>query len=227
MQMKEIKIANANVLTRLDQFARVLMLNPHTTSPHPRPNLKFARLKELMADESYKGYPDSYNYTDFSGVSTYGLKKVMGSRFVENAYIGQKKTLIKEKHYFLQRVNNIVPGRWYFDTVAVQPPEYGHTGWQNSKQKPRHSLRFILNSDDGYCIGVDGANKQQLTIKDNNTTSISKNWTCIYNKFDSDGSTWFADRNAGSKARVVIDLSIPVKYKNKIDLFVEYLEQSE
>ena len=39
---EEIKIANANVLTRLDQFARVLMLNPHTTSPHPRPNLKFA-----------------------------------------------------------------------------------------------------------------------------------------------------------------------------------------
>ena len=44
-----------------------------------------------MADESYKGYPDSYNYTDFSGVSTYGLKKVMGSRFV--------RTLISVKNF--------------------------------------------------------------------------------------------------------------------------------
>ena len=98
--------------------------------------------------------------------------------------------------------------------------------WQNSKNKPRQSIRFIYNAGDGYSIGVDGNSRKQLTIKDRNNNGVAKNWTCIYNEFSEDGQTWFADRNAGSEVRVVIDLSIKNKYKQEADKFIEYLQSN-
>jgi hypothetical protein len=214
MKMKEIQITNIGVLKHLDDLALQVMKMPHTFSKHPKPNVTFARLKEIMADDSYEGYPDIYNYSDFTGESGFGLRE------------GTKKTLIKSRHYFIKKVQAIVPGKWYFDTLAVYPSEYGHGGWQNSKNKPRQSIRFIYNAGDGYSIGVDGNSRKQLTIKDRNNNGVAKNWTCIYNEFSEDGQTWFADRNAGSEVRVVIDLSIKNKYKQEADKFIEYLQSN-
>ena len=212
MKMKEIQITNIGVLKHLDDLALQVMKMPHTFSKHPKPNVTFARLKEIMADDSYEGYPDIHNYSDFAGQSTFGLTK------------NNSKNLIKSRYYFLKKVEGVVKGNWYFDTLAVYHPEYGHCGWQNSKNKPRQSIRFIYNAGDGYSIGVDGNSRKQLTIKDRNNNGVAKNWTCIYNEFSEDGQTWFADRNAGSEVRVVIDLSIKNKYKQEADKFIEYLQ---
>ena len=214
MKMKEIQINNISVLRHLDQLAVQVMKMPHTFSKHPKPNVTFARLKELMADDSYEGYPDIYNYSDFAGQSTFGLTK------------NNSKDLIKSRYYFLKKVEGVVGGEWYFDTLAVYSSEFGHGGWQNSKQKPRHSIRFIYNAGDGYSIGVDGNSRKQLTIKDRNNNGVAKNWTCIYNEFGPDGQTWFADRNAGSEVRVVVDLSIKPKYTQEVNKFLEYLQEN-
>lgn len=215
MKMKEIQINNISVLRHLDQLALQVMKMPHTFSKHPKPNVTFARLKEIMADDSYEGYPDIYNYSDFAGQSTFGLTK------------NNSKDLIKSRYYFLRKVEGVVAGKWYFDTLAVYPSEFGHGGWQNSKQKPRHSIRFIYNPGDGYSIGVDGNSREQLTIKDRNNNGVAKNWTCIYNEFGTDGQTWFADRNAGSEVRVVIDLSTKPKYTQEVNKFLKYLQEND
>ena len=214
--MKLIPIKNIAVLTKLDKFAEFLLRQPHTYKSLPQPDLTFARLKTLMADGTYKGFPDTHNYCDYAGKSINNYKLPNPGH--------QRKTVGAMKENFLDAVNNIdgAKGEWYWDTVAVMMPKYGHTGWTNSKNKPRHSLRFIYNSDDGYSIGV--VNKKQITIKDQNNTIGTGNWTCIATSFPEDGSQWFGDCNIGDNPRVVFDISIQWKDEHKYNKFLTFIQ---
>ena len=55
--------------------------------------------------------------------------------------------------------------------------------------------------------------KKQVTIKDQRRGIGAGNWTVLAGHMGKDGNTWFADHNTGGSPRVVIDLSIPEKYK--------------
>ena len=216
--MKLIPIKNIAMLNKLDKFAQFILSYPHTYKSLPQPNLTFARLKTLMADSNYKGFPDTHNYCDYSSKSINKYKRPNPGH--------QRYTIPAVKQNFLDAVNNIdgAKGEWYWETVAVMMPKYGHTGWTNSKNKPRHSVRFIYNSGDGYSIGV--VNKKQKTIKDQNNEIGSGNWTVITNTFPEDGSQWFGDCNIGETPRVVLDLSIDIKdgakYNKLLDLIQTY-----
>ena len=40
-----------------------------------------------------------------------------------------------------------------------------------------------------------------------------------------DGNTWVADRNLGTKPRVVIDIRVPIKYKPQAEAFEFFLRE--
>ena len=213
--MKQIPIKNIKVLRKLDSFATNLYRMPHTFRALPKPDLTFATLKTLMADDNFVGYPLSHNYQDYSG----HVAPVKG---------GQMKKRLRTEKYFFQKFFQFGMGedvqtheKWYFDTLTVQPPRYGFTGWSNSKNKGRLYLRFIHNAGSGYSIEVNG--KKQVTIKDQKRDVGAGNWTVLAGHMGKDGKTWFADHNTGGSPRVVIDLSIPEKYTKEHNAAINYL----
>ena len=56
--MKQIPIKNILLLQKLDSFATNLYQMPHSFEALPKPDLTFATLKTLMADNSFVGYPE-------------------------------------------------------------------------------------------------------------------------------------------------------------------------
>lgn len=213
--MKQIPIKNIKMLQKLDSFATVLLQMPHSWRSEPKADLTFATLKEHMADADFVGYPKVHNYQDYSGE-------------VAKMQSGQhKKRLRTEKYFFLKYfqhgagVVDMNHPKWYYDTITVMPPRWGHTGWSNSKNKGRCYLRFINNAGSGYSIEVE--NKRQTTIKDQKRSVGAANWTVLTGRCGKDGNTWFGDMNTGSKPRVVIDLSIPEKYQYCVDAAIEHL----
>ena len=99
-------------------------------------------------------------------------------------------------------------------------PDKGFTGWHNSKNKTRHSLRFIHNNGRGYSVAV--RNKRVTKVPDQwGVRRGAGDWTCVRNDFD--GETWFADKNQGSKPRFVVDVSIPRHLGEKADAVEEIL----
>lgn len=228
--MKQIPIKNVKLLARLDNFATQLLKMPHTFRALPQPDLTFKKLKEHMADNTFNGWPTSYNYQDYSGQS-HTFHRGRQSGLGENRRPGgqQKKRLRAEKHFFLALFKKGMGqsgvyqqnDKWYYDTVTVMPPRWGHTGWHNAKNKPRRFLRFIYNSGSGYSIMVEG--KKQTTIKDQRRDKGAGNWTCIEGFHPADGSSWFADTNTGSRPRVVIDVSIPERYEQSVDSAINFI----
>ncbi len=217
--MKQIPIKNIELLKRLDSFASILYQLPHTFRALPKPDLTFATLKTLMADDKFVGYPKTHNYQSYEGE----VAVTPSGRY--------KKRLRTEKYFFLKYMQYGMGEhyqqheKWYFDTLTVMPPRWGHTGWHNSKNKGRHYIRFIHNAGSGYSISVTG--KKQVTIKDQRRGQMGAgNWTCVVGSMGKDGKVWFADHNTGSRPRAVIDVSIPERYTsewtNAIKFITEY-----
>lgn len=227
--MKQVPIKNINLLGRLDSMAEMLLKMPHTFRALPKADLTFKTLKTHMADASFSGYPASSNYQDYSGQvvnpASKGQIDALGAR---NRGLSQGKKLRLDKHYLLalfkagmNKELYQTNAQWYYDTLTVMPPRWGHTGWHNNKQKPRRFIRFIHNTGSGYSIMVNG--KQQVTVKDQKRSIGAGNWTCISGHQPADGSGWFADCNTGSSPRVVIDLSLPERYENSIDSAIQFI----
>jgi len=217
--MKQVPIKNIELLKRLDSFASILYQLPHTFRALPKPDLTFATLKTLMADDKFVGYPKTHNYQSYEGE----VAVTPSGRY--------KKRLRTEKYFFLKYMQYGMGEhyqqheKWYFDTLTVMPPRWGHTGWHNSKNKGRHYIRFIHNAGSGYSISVTG--KKQVTIKDQRRGQMGAgNWTCVAGSMGKDGKVWFADHNTGSRPRAVIDVSIPERYTsewtNAIKFITEY-----
>tara|TARA_B100000927_G_C16436826_1_gene458003 strand:+ start:14 stop:667 length:654 start_codon:yes stop_codon:yes gene_type:complete len=214
--MKQIPIKNIKLLRNLDNFAETLYKMPHTFEALPKPDLSFATLKTLMADAKFVGYPKQHNYQSYEGQ-------------IAPLQVGQhKRRLRTEKYFFLKQFQQGMGEHfqqhplWYYDTVTVMPPRWGHTGWHNSKNKGRHYIRFIHNTGNGYSISV--KDKKQVTIKDQWRGRVGAgNWTCISGHMGADGKTWFADRNTGAFPRVVIDVSIPEKYTSEVEGAINFI----
>jgi len=213
--MKQIPIKNILLLQKLDSFATNLYQMPHSFEALPKPDLTFATLKTLMADNSFVGYPKSHNYQDYSGQ-------------VAPVPSGRHKKRLRTEKYFFQKFFQYGMGehfqqheKWYFDTLTVMPPRWGFTGWHNSKNKGRNFIRFIHNSGSGYSISV--REKKSTTVKDQRRTVGAGNWTCISGHMGKDGKTWFADCNTGSRPRAVIDMSIPERYTAEIEGAINFI----
>ena len=213
--MKQIPIKNIKMLQKLDSFATILYNMPHTFRAKPKPDTTFATLKTLMADDTFVGYPRQHNYQDYSGT----VAPIKGGKM--------RKRLRTEKYFFLKYFqfgmgeDIQTHEKWYYDTITVMPPRYGHTGWHNSKNKGRLYLRFIHNSGSGYSVSV--KNKKQVTIKDQRRGIGAGNWTVLAGHMGKDGETWFADVNTGGSPRVVIDVSIPEKYTKEHNAVINFL----
>ncbi len=213
--MKQIPIKNIKMLQKLDSFATILYNMPHTFRAKPKPDTTFATLKTLMADDTFVGYPRQHNYQDYSG----NVAPIKGGKM--------RKRLRTEKYFFLKYFqfgmgeDIQTHEKWYYDTITVMPPRYGHTGWHNSKNKGRLYLRFIHNSGSGYSVSV--KNKKQVTIKDQRRGIGAGNWTVLAGHMGKDGETWFADVNTGGSPRVVIDVSIPEKYTKEHNAVINFL----
>ena len=213
--MKQIPIKNIKMLQKLDSFATILYNMPHTFRAKPKPDTTFATLKTLMADDTFVGYPRQHNYQDYSG----NVAPIKGGKM--------RKRLRTEKYFFLKYFqfgmgeDIQTHEKWYYDTITVMPPRYGHTGWHNSKNKGRLYLRFIHNSGSGYSVSV--KNKKQVTIKDQRRGIGAGNWTVLAGHKGKDGETWFADVNTGGSPRVVIDVSIPEKYTKEHNAVINFL----
>ena len=216
--MKQIPIKNIKLLRKLDSFATNLYRLPHTFEALPKPDLKFATLKTLMADANFVGYPKQHNYQSYEGEVVH----VEGGR--------TKKRLRTEKYFFLKHFQYGMGEhfqqhpKWYYDTLTVMPPRWGHTGWHNSKNKGRHYIRFIHNTGSGYSISV--KEKKQVTVKDQRRGTMGAgNWTCVAGHMGKDGKTWFADHNTGSRPRAVIDVSIPERYSEEWDSAIKFITE--
>lgn len=214
--MKQIPLKNINLLRKLDSLATTLYRMPHTFEALPKPDIRFATLKTLMADDSFVGYPKTSNYQSYEG------------QIIQVKSGSQKKRLRSEKYFFLKLFQYGMGEhyqqhpKWYFDTLTVMAPRWGFTGWHNSKNKGRHYIRFIHNSGSGYSISVTG--KKQVTVNDARRGTVGAgNWTCVAGTMGKDGKTWFADHNTGSRPRVVIDVSIPEKYTKEWKEAINYI----
>ena len=217
--MKQVPIKNIELLKRLDSFASILYQMPHTFRALPKPDLTFATLKTLMADDKFVGYPKTHNYQSYEGE----VAHTPSGRY--------KKRLRTEKYFFLKYMQYGMGEhyqqheKWYYDTLTVMPPRWGFTGWHNSKNKGRNFIRFIHNASSGYSISV--REKKQVTIKDQRRGQMGAgNWTCVVGHMGKDGKTWFADHNTGGSPRAVIDVSIPERYSaewnNAIKFITDY-----
>jgi len=215
--MKQIPIKNISFLRRLDALAESLYKYPHSAVGLPKPDLTFATLREYQNDENFVGYPKEHNYRDYSG--NIPLKRRGSNQFLRKD--GSFRTM---KMWFLRGFQAGIEGaesdKWYFDTLTLQSPDVGFTGWHNSKNKTHHSLRFINNGGRGYSIAV--RNGRVCRVPDQfrgkgfgQGTRGAGNWTCVRNMFD--GETWFADKNQGSKPRFVVDMAIPIERGAKMD----------
>ena len=230
--MKQVPIKNIMLLKKLDSFATILYQMPHTFRALPEADLTFKKLKEYMADAKFVGYPKEHNYQDYSGHSA-GMKFTdwgpNGARkALATSVRGQvRKRLRSEKYWFLTSWKRGMPenyqrnDQWYFDTLTVMPPRWGFTGWHNHKHKGKCYIRFIHNGGSGYSIEVQG--KKQTTVKDQRRSVGAGNWTCITGHMGSDGKTWFADCNTGSRPRAVIEIALPEKYQNDVDSAIEFI----
>ena len=212
--MKQIPIKNIALLKRLDYLAQSLYRYPHTWEGLPKQDLSYSTLRSYQKDDDFVGYPIEHNYRDYSGLNRERLATVNGADF------NSMKT------WFMQLFRGGIDGakspEWYYDTLTVMAPDKGFTGWHNSKNKPRHSLRFIHNNGRGYSVAV--RNKVVTKVPDQwGIRRGAGDWTCVRNDFD--GETWFADKNQGSKPRFVVDVSIPRHLGEKADAVEEIIKQ--
>lgn len=215
--MKLIPLKNRRFLERLDKFAESFYKRPHTFKRQPRPDVSFSTLNSYKSDASFVGYPREHNYTDYAAPAYAGVHDVKQTRWEDM------------RHFLLVAFKAGIPNadhpEWYYDTMCIQPPEVGFTGWHNNKNKPHYSLRFIHNSGRGYSIERKG--NKQIKFKDQHTVSTGqKDWTCLYSYYPADGSVWFADRNMGDKPRLVVDIAIPVRYQKKAEAAVGFISTS-
>ena len=220
--MKQIPIKNLQFLKRLDVLAESLYRYPHTARGLPKPDLTYATLRQYQNDETFVGYPKEHNYTDYSGLIP--LKKKDPIRPSRDSSFSMMKMWFLRG--FLAGIEGAESDKWYYDTLTVQAPDKGFTGWHNSRNKPHHSLRFINNGGRGYSIAV--RNGRVTKIPDQfrgkgfgQGTIGAGNWTCVRNIFD--GETWFADKNQGAKGRFVVDVSIPIERGAKMDAAVDMI----
>jgi hypothetical protein len=215
--MRLIPIQNNRFLAKLDYFAQAFYKRPHTFYRSPKPDVSFSTLNTYKADSEFVGYPKEHNYTDFVGANAYVVKP-------------GKVRWQDMRHWILKAFQHGIPNaeteEWYYDTMCIQPPEVGFTGWHNNKNKPHHSIRLIHNSGRGYSIERVG--NKQIKYKDQHSTSRAgaKDWTCLYSYYPSDGSVWFADRNLGDKPRLVLDLAIAPKYGRKAEAALAFISNT-
>jgi len=214
-KMKQIPIKNIAFLRRLDALAESLYRYPHTAEGLPKPDLTYATLREYQTDDSFVGYPKEHNYTDYAGPVP--IRKTPIQPSTDSSFRQMKMWFLRG---FLAGIEGAESDKWYYDTLTVQAPDKGFTGWHNSKNKPHHSLRFINNGGRGYSIAV--RNGRVTKIPDQfrgkgfgQGTIGAGNWTVIRNMFD--GETWFADKNQGAKGRFVVDMAIPIERGAKMD----------
>lgn len=220
-KMKQIPIKNINFLRRLDALAEGLYRYPHTAEGLPKPDLTYATLKQYQTDEAFVGYPKEHNYTDYAGPVP--IRKTPIPASTDSSFIMMKMWFLRA---FLAGIEGAESDKWYYDTLTVQAPDKGFTGWHNSKNKPHHSLRFINNGGRGYSIAVRNGRvtkvPDQFRGKGYGRGHIGAgNWTCVRNMFD--GETWFADKNQGAKPRFVVDMAIPIERGAKMDAVEEFI----
>jgi len=229
--MKAIPIKNLTLLRELDKLSRFILKRPYTFNDVGRdfPDLTFATLEKHKADSDFVGLPKEYNMESRNYIWE---KSYVGASMDNMQKLKTWKPLIKGPYQmfrtnFIRGFRQWIPGaenrNWYYDTIGVQPAYAGFQGWSNSKNKPRHSFRFIWNSGDGFSRGV--ADGRYTYIPDQKNIAGSKHWTCITNSFDDQGDTWFADRNTGRFPRVVFDVSIPSRYNARYKEAVNFIQK--
>ena len=228
--MRAIPIKNITLLNELELYTRFILKRPYTFNPVGRdfPDLTFATLEKHKADSDFKGLPkemnmESRNYkweTSYTGMNINVLQKYnVWKPLIKGPTQHRRTNLIRGFREWIPGAEN---QHWYYDTIGVQPAYAGFQGWSNSKNLPRHSVRFIWNEGAGFSRGVAGG--RYTYIPDQKNIAGSKNWTCITNSFDEQGETWFADRNLGRHPRVVIDISIPTRYHARYKEALYYIQ---
>ena len=193
-----------------------------------KPDNTFAKLEQHKADTDFVGHPkefcmESRNYkweNSYTGAAIRTLDEAKHWKpLIMNPFANYRRGLVTG-------FKRLIPGaenhHWYLDTVAVQPAGSGFQGWSNSKNMPRHSVRFVWNSGSGFSRNV--ADGRYTYIPDQKNLAGSKNWTCITNTFVESGDTWFSDRNTGRHPRVVFDMSIPVRYQARYKEALNYIQ---
>lgn len=202
MKIRQIPIKNLQVIQRLDLIAQDFLKLPHHWKNSPLPDISIAKLRELQADENFNGFPTRSNNKDW--VNRYDLNHNFRERM--EALVGSFNMLAGTSNF-------------YWDSVVFQPPETGWTPWHNSKLKPRHFVKFIYNSGKGKTHAVQGDKRFKLEDQHNPTTT--KDWTCIVGTME--GDLWVADRNYGTKPRIILDMSIPTIYHGEFAIVEEFI----
>lgn len=223
--IKQVDVKNYRLLQHLDVMTERLLKLPQTFKSVPMPNNSYHRLRELMKVND--GRIEETNTNDFADRIGYTTK----SNAVQARFNGTtpwtRPIPDRAKYKFIQYFNEeLLTGSWYWDSYEVQPPKYGWTAWHNSKNKPRHFIRFIWNSGEGYTTYVE--NGKSTKIKDKHDTNPGMtNWTVLAGTLD--GNQWLSDRNLGDYPRIVFDMSIAsTKHDNfneAVSLLEEFVEQ--
>ena len=221
--MKAIPISNLLFIEKLDGLAQALLACPHTFVDNPDPDCTFASLRKLLKGEvSHNGGPLTYNYSDwthrqFKQLPFQAKGQYSITRQIPDFAARKGVVLTGIKKHIAQAETD----SWFYDTIAVYKERRGFCGWYNGSYNPSHSFRFIYNSGKGNTVMV--RNGRKLIVEDQQDTSNNINWTCVYGAMD--GNTWVADRNLGTKPRVVIDIRVPIKYKPQAEAFEFFLRE--
>jgi hypothetical protein len=217
--IRKVNLANNRMLYKLDTFARAFYKMPHVFTSSPAPLVTYARLEELKQDLLFDGVPEEHNYVDFSAASAgppyNALRPGQGGTPNHN-----KNDFQVVKHFLKETFKAGIPNgahtAWYLDTLCVQGPKVGFTGWHNNWKKPHHSIRFIHNRSSGYTLFRYG--NDQIKLID------APGWTCIFSTYPPTGEVWMCDRNTGASPRMVIDFAIPPRYGKMAENVVEFIE---
>tara|TARA_A200000159_G_scaffold122856_1_gene117360 strand:- start:448 stop:1224 length:777 start_codon:yes stop_codon:yes gene_type:complete len=223
--IKQVDVKNYRLLQHCDVMVERLLKLPQTFKSVPMPNNSYHRLRQLMAVND--GRIEETNTNDYADKIGYTVKVNKEQANFNSTYPWSRPIRDYAKYKFIQYFNEeLLSGSWYWDSYEVQPPKYGWTAWHNSKNKPRHFIRFIWNSGEGYTTYVE--NGESIKIKDkHNTNPGMTNWTVLSGTLD--GNQWLSDRNLGDYPRIVLDMSIDSirhnDFSEALALLEEYVEE--
>ena len=223
--IKQVNVQNYRLLQHCDVMVERLLKLPQTFKSVTMPNNSFHRLRELMKVND--GRIEETNTNDYADRIGYTVKTNKEQANFNFTYPWSRPIRDYAKYKFIQYFNEeLLTGSWYWDSYEVQPPKYGWTAWHSSKNKPRHFIRFIWNSGEGYTTYVE--NGKSTKIKDRHETNPGMtNWTVLAGTLD--GNQWLSDRNLGDYPRIVLDMSIAStkhdEFNEAVDLLEQYVEE--
>ena len=161
--IKQVDVKNYRLLQHCDVMVERLLKLPQTFKSVPMPNNSYHRLRQLMAVND--GRIEETNSSDYADRIGYTVNSNKTQANFNDTYPWFRPIRDYAKYKFIQYFNEeLLSGSWYWDSYEVQPPKYGWTAWHNSKNKPRHFIRFIWNSGEGYTTYVE--NGKSIKIKD-------------------------------------------------------------